>query len=534
MNSIAVFSEQLAARPAMLSRAAALAVQLTPQTPLAIYTQNAERLLTAIAAAAIAGAPVYLPPSKAAAVLEYVDDCCSYWLIDEDLPVRRPCLILPEASAKAVLPALENITLHLMSSGSTGAPKIFAWTLEAMCTEALLAFAPLLRARDALLKSTVSLQHRFGLSCHAFLPFLLNTPVQADSCEMPDTLLTEDGSGAVWWISSPAFLQRLAVHRNLPYWRGRVKGIFTAGGKLPDAVRTMLETTLDVRISNIYGTSETGALASSQTGGQFRFFPAVHVSVGEAETAVRAPWLNTEIVLEDRIAMQADGSFALQGRRDSVIKIAEKRIDLDDMQRLFLQHPAVQDAYIGVHPETGRLFAWLALSPEGISQLRSCGRKQLRERLAAAAAAVFPKIAVPRHWLFTDALPRNSESKLSKSTAETAILQPPEQPEWQTVESSSAQALYHGRVPLDLRYLRGHFDAFGIVPGVVEVKWVQALAALWLKRTVNTACIENLKFQKLLRPYDEVQAHLSLTSTEKLQFSVENALGVTASGRIPL
>jgi 3-hydroxymyristoyl/3-hydroxydecanoyl-(acyl carrier protein) dehydratase len=90
-------------------------------------------------------------------------------------------------------------------------------------------------------------------------------------------------------------------------------------------------------------------------------------------------------------------------------------------------------------------------------------------------------------------------------------------------------------VPHDLRYLEGHFPGLPVVPGVVQIKWVVALAHRYLDVTGGFCGFEALKFQQVLGP--GVRATLKLEfvpANGKLRFAFESDHASYSSGRLLL
>ncbi|WP_439287448.1 ApeI family dehydratase [Lonepinella sp. BR2357] len=81
----------------------------------------------------------------------------------------------------------------------------------------------------------------------------------------------------------------------------------------------------------------------------------------------------------------------------------------------------------------------------------------------------------------------------------------PTNPIWLDLESRADGYHLKGKIPPDLRYFAGHFADFPLVPGVVELQWVIAKVRelFGLEMADKTMVrVDNLKFQKFLRPND--------------------------------
>lgn len=91
------------------------------------------------------------------------------------------------------------------------------------------------------------------------------------------------------------------------------------------------------------------------------------------------------------------------------------------------------------------------------------------------------------------------------------------------------------RVPVELDCLPGHFPGTPVVPGVVQVGWVLALAAPRLGCSAVCREMEALKFQRLLQPGDAVTLTLRLDRARgKLHFAYRIGETGGSSGRLVL
>lgn len=530
MNGWAQLQNILTGRDGFAKQARALATSMihTDVGTVAVYTRNARAMQLALSAAALAGCRVLLPSTLAANTIAWCDEQTDAWYGDDIEYVTKPYLQPADAPIDHLM--LRSSDIVLMSSGTTGAAKSMTVPLRALCEEAS-ACASLFPDRVPEVRSSASLQHRYGLIFHALLPLLRGWSVEPQVYEMPEAMLSGTKQ-SLWLVSSPTFLHHLAEQRDFAQWRGRVGGILSAGGKLTAELKQNIEQSLDTVVLDVYGSSETGAIACRQVDA-FHWLPAVSAVIDDDQAQISAPWLNYSLALPDRLKPCDDGGFIIRGRRDSIIKLADKRIDLGLIAQLITAAPEVIDVHLALHPVHERLFAWVALDQNGINTLRQQGRKAMAERLRALVAADQPRLAVPRYWRFEAALPRNEQSKLSHEQVTAAMLHAPRTPDWVCMAQDEKRAHYRGRVPLDLLDVRGHFTHCGIVPGVVELKWVSALAEQWLQRDINMQRMENLKFRRLLRPYDSVDVVIAWNAARnKLQFTCENEQGVFSSGRL--
>ena len=285
----------------------------------------------------------------------------------------------------------------------------------------------------------------------------------------------------------------------------------------------------------IYGSTETGVMASRQGSGAWQPLPNVQIGQNEAGALwAESPWSGGRQQTADIIEPQTRG-FTLLGRSDRIIKFEDKRVSLVQIEHDLLAHEWVADAYCGLHPQHKRLAAWIALNADGINALREQGRAAVMAVLKKHTAATQDTIALPRYWRFADELPRNTQAKIVAADFQTAFSEAQIAPEWPLEMENPAENEWQisSRVPLDLVYFGGHFAQFPLVPGVVELQWVRDLAARFDWGRQSIVRVENLKYQQFLRPNDEARVHLKFDADKnKLTFRLENTDAVCASGRL--
>ena len=103
------------------------------------------------------------------------------------------------------------------------------------------------------------------------------------------------------------------------------------------------------------------------------------------------------------------------------------------------------------------------------------------------------------------------------------------------VEESEGSLELLLEVPHDLWCMRGHFDGFPVVPGVVQLQWVLDWAGRWRGAEVGARGLEALKFKQLLVGGARFRLRLERTADEaKLRFRLWNEAGDFSSGRVIL
>lgn len=523
----------------------ALSLKLTQNNirSAALWFDDAALFAAALLAVWNSGGKALLLPNTAPGNLTWAESA-QILLTDTDIvsdgirvwQIPTPCGGMPsENRIPQALDIPPESEVHLRTSGSGGEAKTIVKTAAQIESEAraLAATTPFGRGKTAVLGS-VSPQHMYGLTFRFALPLLMGWAMVRRQNAYPELLLSASlnvpSDYQNVWIASPALLNRFGENRDWAALNGRIDGIVSAGGELPPETATLLEQ-YAVRPYEVYGSTETGIIASRQKQTLWQPFPNVSVRNTGKSVEISSPWTGGVQYIADCIETHEDG-FALLGRQDRIIKLADKRISLNQIEHELLKHPWIADAHCALHPEHGRIAVWAALDTEGITAWLEQGRTAVIAALKQHLAQTQDTAALPRYWRFTDRLPRNGQGKITAADFQTALAEPAA-PQWHTLPPEGNRLRYQTRVPLDLPYFGGHFSTFPLVPGAVELEWVRRLAARHPFGRQNIIRIENLKYQQFIRPYDDISVELGYDADKnKLSFTIRKQDAACASGKL--
>lgn len=523
----------------------ALSLKLTQNNirSAALWFDDAALFAAALLAVWNSGGKALLLPNTAPGNLTWAESA-QILLTDTDIvsdgirvwQILDPCGGMPsESRIPQALDIPPESEVHLRTSGSGGEAKTIVKTAVQIESEAraLAATIPFGRGKTAVLGS-VSPQHMYGLTFRFALPLLMGWAMVRRQNAYPELLLSASlnvpSDYQNVWIASPALLNRFGENRDWAALNGRIDGIVSAGGELPPETAALLEQ-YAVRPYEVYGSTETGIIASRQKQTLWQPFPNVSVRNTGKSVEISSPWTGGVQHIADCIETHEDG-FALLGRQDRIIKLADKRISLNQIEHELLKHPWIADAHCALHPKHGRIAVWAALDTEGITAWLGQGRTAVIAALKQHLAQTQDTAALPRYWRFTDRLPRNGQGKITAADFQTALAEPAA-PQWHTLPPEGNRLRYQTRVPPDLPYFGGHFSTFPLVPGAVELEWIRRLAARHPFGRQNIIRIENLKYQQFIRPYDDISVELGYDADKnKLSFTIRKQDAACASGKL--
>ncbi|MFC3191590.1 acyl-CoA synthetase [Pseudocitrobacter faecalis] len=383
----------------------------------ALCLEEGYRFLVALLATLHAGKTPVLPGHARPSLLEeqrsLFDGILSEGSLNWDGPLR--IINTPIREDAQPLPAIpDDAGLELFTSGSTGQPKRIHKSLAALDAEsALLAARFAGRLADCRVVSSVSPQHLYGLTFRIFLPMSLGLPLHTDTLAWPEQLAALPPPQRYLFISSPAFLKHLDARLTAP----DVAMVITAGGMLHWQDAQHAFRWLNVWPDEIYGSSETGVLAWRQRNAEeiaWQPFPGVTFKAENDDWRVTSPLITEPagLLLEDTLRFNADNRFHLLGRRGRVVKIAEKRVSLAEVEQRVLALEGVRDAAAilitrGTRQSVGVL---LVLDDETRQAWRGASRKQAQAWRQALRPWLEP-VALPRFWRVVDVIPVNTMNK---------------------------------------------------------------------------------------------------------------------------
>lgn len=506
---------------------------------LAVHLDDAAQLAVALLGAWRAGVQVLLPADLQPATRERWNAEVDLWLSDQ------PGDLMPSDLAGPALPAgdldLEQCRISLCTSGSSGEPKRIDKQLRQLANE-VTALERLWGSAlgDAWIIGSVATQHIYGLLFRVLWPLCAGRGFERRQLPFPEDLQRASREHPSFaWVASPALLKRMGDNLDWPALR-QVRKVFSSGGELPALAAERLQQCLGQWPTEILGSSETGGIAWRQGEALWQPFADVRLSQDEhGALRIASSYLPAGHVEQsaDAAEFAENGRFRLLGRLDRIVKLEEKRISLPMLEQALCSHPWVAEARLGMIEE-GRAYlgAVLVPTPAGLHALRNQGRRALVEALRTHLAGHCETLALPRRWRLLRQLPLNTQGKLPQATLQRLLLaQRDMAPEVLEHRREGEELHLRLAVPLDLACFPGHFPQTPVLPGVVQIDWAIALASDLLQVERRFAGMEVLKFQRLVRPGDELALTLRLDHERgKLYFAFTCAGQPCSSGRILL
>jgi len=407
------------ARDQFLAHVEYLAQRL-PDQPFAVnLCEDRYLFMVGFCAALLRGQTNLLPNSRVSAV---VSECVRQFpehsrITDTRLDLRP--YILAEAPSRPntrqsfEIPP-EQIAAVLFTSGSTGVPRPHQQRWGELLTRAALIRDRLGLTQSMSIVATVPAQHMFGLETSVLLPLVSGAATDAGRPFFPSDVCT-----ALHTVPPPRVLVTTPVHlraclkADLAWPRSEF--VLSATAPMPRSLAEAAERCFQTPVTEIYGSTETGAMATRRTAREefWQLCDGLVFRQTDNRISVVGPQLSEGFEPQDRIEIVGKDEFRLLGRQSDLINIAGKRGSVGDLTQKLLEIDGVQDAVILALDEAGEPLPRLC----GVVVAPELGKSQILRALARKVDPVF----LPRPLHKVPDLGRAESGKLPRSQIWTLI-----------------------------------------------------------------------------------------------------------------
>ncbi len=451
-----------------------------------------------------------------------------------------------------------HLAVIVLTSGTTGAPKAVPASLSQLGNEVLIheSHWGAVAGQSAVI-GTVSHQHIYGLLWRVLWPLAGRRPFVAETCHYAENVLAlaEQLPSAVL-VTTPTHLARWP-HQPGETAVGKWSLVVSSTAPLSREHSAFGSDYFGVPVTEIFGSSETGGIAWRQQMDDEVWTTLKGIEVRtQPETGallLQSPILDSDnwLMTGDQAEVYGPHRFRLLGRLDRIAKIEGKRVSLTNMEIQLAEHPHIEEVRVVVLSGRRIETAVVAVLGEaGRQRFAAAGKRAVTNDLRQWLAGHFETPVLPRRWRLVNEFPRNAQGKVPQQQL-TALFEKPEQKRSGSDDSDSNRwpivlkrelldantARLHLGLSPDLIYFRGHFDEFPVLPGVVQVHWVEHYArAMFGERLANRNAfsrMEAVKFQELIRPGRELAMEISLQpERSRIVFRLHDGDIVFSSGRM--
>jgi acyl-coenzyme A synthetase/AMP-(fatty) acid ligase len=277
----------------------------------------------------------------------------------EEMPAGVELITPLPAAMENIKPGLirnpDEPFLSLFTGGSTGKPKVWSKSPRNLLAEAFYLKEKFVLSGKDLFIATVPPYHIYGLLFSILVPLVAHARVLPDSYTFPQEIIsTANKHKASVLVSVPIHYRAMKVENlSIP----SLKAAFSSSGVLDRSDSLYFYKKTGLGITEIYGSTETGGIASrcvSENTDRWKAFDVVSWKLKDNRLSVKSDFTSPEMERDrdgfcltgDEAREEKENRFVLLGRADGVVKVAGKRVDLLDVQNKIKTLPTVSDAFV--------------------------------------------------------------------------------------------------------------------------------------------------------------------------------------------
>ena len=307
------------------------------------------------------------------------------------------------------------VCLIKLTSGTTGEPRPLVFTAAQLLADARQVTGTMGIGPRDLNYGLIPLGHSYGLG-NLTVPLLAQgVPLVCGSVPLPHAIAADfarwrptvfPGVPAVWRALAASEVSLASLRLGI-----------SAGAPLPPEVARDFAARFDRRLHSFYGSSETGGIAYDATGGATLAGGVGRALRGVSLAGLRGSRLRVRSaavlthgnrrrkgslgfwVMPDRVALDARGQLTLLGRRGTTVKIAGRRVNLNEVVLRLRRLPGVHDAWAGLTAGADPVLAAVVATGRTVAGLRA----DLHVDTAAWK--------IPKKWVLVAALPVTARGK---------------------------------------------------------------------------------------------------------------------------
>lgn len=410
-----------------LSEVNSLARQLPPGQHLLNMCADRYRFTVGLGAAIVCGKVSLLPsthtPETIRKMQAFAPD--AFCLHDArncsiDLPQLRYPEVPVAVGGDCAVPMIdgEQLIAVVFTSGSTGTPvphqKYWGPLVHSVLAQARrIGLSGTATAHTIM--GTVPPQHMYGFESTVLMALLGGRVLSGAQPFYPADIVA-----ALEAVPAPRILVSTPVHLRMLLESGlalpEVALVLSATAPLSLFLARELESRFSAPVQEIYGSTETGSLATRQPTQtrEWRLLKGVKLSRQGELMGASGAHLTRSIMLNDVIEPTHDDCFLMHGRTSDLINIAGKRSSLAHLNHVLNSIAGVID---------GAFYMPDAVPDDHVVRLAACvvAPALTAQQLLSTLREHIDPVFLPRPLLFVEALPRNSTGKLPTEALKNLI-----------------------------------------------------------------------------------------------------------------
>jgi acyl-CoA synthetase (AMP-forming)/AMP-acid ligase II len=421
--------------------------------------------------------------------------------------------------------AADRLAAYVFTSGSTGAPIPHAktWGPMVRCVRVEAERMGLAPDRRRAIVATVPPQHMYGLESSVLVALHSGNAFCAERPFFPADIATALAAlpAPRVLVSTPVHLRTLlAADVDLP----PVELILSATAPLSKTLAAEVEARYAAPLLEIYGSTETGQIASRRTTStdEWWLWPDVRLTARDGQAWIEGGHVEAPTPMGDILEVKGEDRFLMHGRAGDLVNVAGKRSSLAFLNHQLTSIPGVLDGAFFVPEGSGssatgivRLGALVVAPTLDAATITS----ELRDRLDPAF--------LPRPLQIVPEISRNATGKLPRHVLQALV------PRTGVGADSAPHATSTGvslSFPPEHAAFAGHFPGNPIVPGVLLLDESLRSVASACGVAVTECAIVTAKFLSPARPGEDLRLHFEPAGASRVTFTIRAPDRMVAAG----
>jgi len=346
------------------------------------------------------------------------------------------CALEPGQARPLLTRPLPRGIVHLkLTSGTTGAPRLAAFTAAQLRADLENIVATMGLRRDWPNLGVISMAHSYGFSNLVLALLLEGIPLIVVGSGLPEAVRRAAATEpAITLAAVPALWRAWHEADAIP---PNVRLAISAGAVLHLGLEQHVFERHALKIHNFYGSSECGGIAydassrpredATCAGAPLR---NVHLSVApggclvvRSRAVAQGYWpqagneLGKGVFHSCDLAELSVNLVYLRGRASDQINVAGRKVSPEAIEEALAAHPAVRECVVFGAPSSD------SKRGENVVACLAANGKVNRTALKHFLLALLPAWQVPREWWFVDTLQANSHGKLSRAECRKRYLE---------------------------------------------------------------------------------------------------------------
>ena len=289
------------------------------------------------------------------------------------------------------LNATSDARITFLTSGSTGKAKQISKPLYALEQEARIWLR--LNGDVRYVYSMVATHHIYGFIWATILPALCNVNV-VDARQLPLSVIIQHNKSLIVTIADGLSMLQAIRHKMLSQCNVVISGSPCHHRHLKYAADIGVK-----RVIQIYGSTETGGVGwRDQCHTEYRLredlmFIGTDIYQGESR-----------LDIQDHLKVVSANSFVIEGRKDGMIQIKGRNVDIGEVRHKISQHPEIIDSAIKIkeHDEIKSIHVFIVPV-----------RDALKDKLRYEIVTLCEQSVLAQNIVFGEKLPKNEMGKVA-------------------------------------------------------------------------------------------------------------------------